>query len=263
MNIYRIKGFVKRISLALGFYRPARFLNDLISRRPRRGIFEQDVAFYSSLMPPESLCFDVGANIGEKSDALLRSGMKVLALEPQPTCAAEIKARCGKNPNLAIVETAIGPEVGEAELYISDTYHASSSLKKGWTRSSSSIVVPVTTLDNLIAKYGRPLYCKIDVEGFEMEVLRGLSSPIEIISIEYHLNDYEIKKAADCIGYISQLAKGDIQLNLTPAEVNVFEFDEWLREEEFWNRFPESLTGRDGFSYGDIWIRSCAFRDTA
>ncbi|MGD9629724.1 MAG: FkbM family methyltransferase [Pyrinomonadaceae bacterium] len=257
MNFYPIKVFVKRLSLSLGLYRPARFLNDLITRRSRRGILEQDIKLYSDLLPNGVLCFDVGANIGEKTDAMLRSGMRVLAIEPQPTCVAELNARCGKDPNLTIVQTAIGAEVGDAELFISDAYHASSSLKVGWTSSSSSITVPVTTLDVLIERYGLPHYCKIDVEGFEMEVLKGLTNPIPLISLEYHLNEAEIKKASDCIGYISKLANGDIRLNLTPAEVNVFEFNDWLTEQEFWSKFPDTIIERQGFKYGDIWVKSC------
>ena len=46
-------------------------------------------------------------------------------------------------------------------------------------------VVPVTTLDALIDRYGLPAFCKIDVEGFEEAVVRGLSRPIPSVSFEF------------------------------------------------------------------------------
>ena len=47
------------------------------------------------------------------------------------------------------------------------------------------ITVPMTTLDALITKYGKPVFCKIDCEGAEADILRGLSSPIRNVAFEY------------------------------------------------------------------------------
>jgi hypothetical protein len=46
--------------------------------------------------------------------------------------------------------------------------------------------VNVATLDSLIDEFGVPDYAKIDVEGFDLEVLRGLSRPIPLLSFEYN-----------------------------------------------------------------------------
>jgi hypothetical protein len=45
--------------------------------------------------------------------------------------------------------------------------------------------IKTTTLDSLIAEHGVPAFCKIDVEGFELDVLRGLSRPVPALSIEF------------------------------------------------------------------------------
>jgi hypothetical protein len=49
-------------------------------------------------------------------------------------------------------------------------------------RWDNVISVPLVTLDELIARYGEPQFCKIDVEGFEHEVLSGLSQPLPALS---------------------------------------------------------------------------------
>jgi FkbM family methyltransferase len=46
----------------------------------------------------------------------------------------------------------------------------------------------MTTMDTLISLYGKPDYCKIDVEGFEINVLKGLNIPLNLVSFEYHLD---------------------------------------------------------------------------
>ena len=46
-------------------------------------------------------------------------------------------------------------------------------------------LVSITTLDRLIDGHGAPAFCKIDVEGFELEVLQGLSQPLNVLSFEF------------------------------------------------------------------------------
>lgn len=63
--------------------------------------------------------------------------------------------------------------------------------------------VSVTTLDRLIEQYGVPVFCKIDVEGFEFQVLRGLSGPLKAVSFEF--TPEFIDAAVNCVRYLSQL----------------------------------------------------------
>ena len=45
--------------------------------------------------------------------------------------------------------------------------------------------VKVATLDSMITEFGRPSFIKIDVVGFEYEVIQGLSEKVNNISIEF------------------------------------------------------------------------------
>jgi FkbM family methyltransferase len=228
----------------------------MLTRRQYVETLQADVEFFARELPSGSLCFDIGANIGEKSEALLKAGMSVIAVEPQPLCVEEIRARCRRYGNIKIKQTAVGSTVGEAELFLSDIFHASSSLDKDWTPSHKSIKVPLTTLDLLIEEFGLPSFCKIDVEGYELSVLKGLTQKIPLISLEYHLMERDLQKTFDCLEYLADLSNQDIRINLSPAEHFGFNFPEWLSFDDFKAIFPDEFRGREGFYYGDIWIKS-------
>src|SRR4051794_25269312 len=106
----------KKFAISLGLYRSSRFLyRHLINREQLHGL-RHDTAFYSKIVDAGSLCFDVGANIGEKAEALLYAGATVVAFEPQPDCMSELKARCGHRPQFTARQAAVGSQVGETTM---------------------------------------------------------------------------------------------------------------------------------------------------
>lgn len=154
------------------------------------------VDFYRQFISEGDLCFDVGANIGRRTRAMLKLKARVIAVEPHPHCVRVLKRRFRSNSNVVLVQKALGQKQGIAEMMICDV-HSLSSLSKQWIRSvkvssryaqsnwAKTITVSVTTLDHLIAEYARPVFMKIDVEGYEYEVLKGLSQPVKVICYEF------------------------------------------------------------------------------
>jgi FkbM family methyltransferase len=244
---------LKRVALSAGLYRPARFLYRHLLNHEKLRDLRRDTAFFSQMVEAGSLCFDVGANIGEKAEALLCAGATVVAFEPQPDCMLELTARCGHRPRFTARQVALGSQVGETTMYI-HSIHTSSSLDPEWAGAiEHSIRVPVTTLDRVIDEFGVPSFCKIDVEGWELEVLKGLSRPIPLISFEYRQIEGGLEKVVACLDHLGRL--GGLSINITPAENLEFAFPEWCSPEEFFNRFPSVFRGRDEFFYGDIFVR--------
>jgi hypothetical protein len=80
--------------------------------------FADNLALYGQFVSPGDLCFDVGANIGHKTEVLLSLGASVVAFEPQPDCVRELKARCGQR-GLTAITAAVGSKSGRLPLYVS------------------------------------------------------------------------------------------------------------------------------------------------
>ena len=96
----------------------------------------------------------------------------------------------------------------------------------GWEGQNwdDQIGVDVVTLDALIARYGMPSFVKIDTEGSEDAVLRGLSSPVGKLSFEFTTIARDVAMA--CFERLSML--GDYRYNLALGESQRLIFDRWL-----------------------------------
>jgi FkbM family methyltransferase len=152
---------------------------------------------YGQFVRPDDLVFDIGAHVGDRVAAFRRLGARVLAVEPQPALVTTLKWLYRRDRNVEIAATAVGRSAGTVAMKInvdnptvstvSDAFVDAARGAASWEGQvwEKSIDVPVTTLDALIAAHGRPAFIKIDVEGFEEEVLAGLTRPVAALSFEF------------------------------------------------------------------------------
>lgn len=252
----RLLTLAKRLSIITGLYRPTRWLSRQL-RPGRLHAFQRDIKLFRSLLPSGALCFDVGANIGQKSEALLDAGARVVAFEPNPLVLPELRARCRHRKNWSVVATALGSGPAIAILHVRKSLGQSSLIEDWEGEPLATYNVPVVTLDSAIQRFGIPFFCKIDVEGWELEVLNGLTQPIPLLSFEFHLNERDITKTAACLKKLAQF--GPSRVNITLAEASSFHLETWMPLKEFRAGFPGDLDRtQPRCHYGNIFVRNDA-----
>jgi FkbM family methyltransferase len=215
---------------------------------------------YKTLLKKSDLCFDIGANIGNKTQEISNLVSKVICVEPQPSCVSYLKNRFKFNNNIIVVGSGCGPEIGKDRLFISqfDTLSTMSTEFIETTKKerfhgvtwNSQIDIEIITLDYLIAEFGVPNFCKIDIEGYEFEVLKGLSQPIQLVSLEFtpELKENTFK----CIDKLLSLDNNYL-FNYSEGESGVFSFEEWQTSEEM----KSFLAKNNDFkiSFGDLYAK--------
>jgi len=238
-----------------------------ISRKTQKWGPDDDnhFAFYSKFIKLNDLCFDIGANIGNRTKIfhkIVGPKGKVVAVEPQNYCMEILKKTFGKEQNIHLINKALGEKPGEAEIAISNETTLSS-MSKDWMKSvkkskrfgteaewDTTQKVSVTTLDTLIETFGAPSFIKIDVEGFEKEVVLGLSRPITTcFSLEF--TPEFLASTFDCLDYLKKL--GPIQCNYSIGESLSLKLSAWVSENEIKHALMNYKN--DIQSFGDVYIR--------
>lgn len=234
--------------------------NKWLNRLAEKKQYPLRLAYYKNFIKPGDRVFDVGANMGNRVSIFLQLGAKVVAVEPQPDCQAYLQKQFGNS--IIIEPVGLGESDYEAEMLVSNESTLSTLSKTFVERTSKhrfeknswdkKITVQVTTLDKLIEKYGLPQFCKIDVEGFEEQVLKGLTHVIPYLSFEYcvpEMNDNLMNSLAQ-LHRIQPLAK----YNYAAGETMQLELMEWVDYETICR-----LVAEDKFVntlFGDIYFKN-------
>ncbi len=215
---------------------------------------------YRTFAGPDDLVFDLGAHVGNRTRALAQLGCRVIALEPQPDVARLLRWIVGQTPGVEVVEAAAANRPGRIQLAISDLAPTMTTTAHDWREAreqdpvfaevswNRAIDVPAVTLDELITRYGRPRFVKLDVEGAEPEVLAGLTEAVPAVSFEYLPGALDYASA--CMNRLATL--GTYRYNWSPGESYTLVSRDWLTAD----RLLDALRSPAGqVRSGDVYAR--------
>jgi FkbM family methyltransferase len=180
-------------------------------------------------LPQElKVAVDVGAHLGSVTRILAAWGFKVYALEPCPEVRKRLISAVKdftRSGRVQVLEYAASDADGWAQMFVgvADTLN---SLNHEWTvvafpeyfRSVSTVEVPTRRLSTLLRELGVKTigYLKIDVEGHEPSVLKGLFTDQDAVEppaiVMFEANQRFVEKAEECLDILSSNGYGQFDI---------------------------------------------------
>jgi FkbM family methyltransferase len=191
-----------------------------------------------SILSNGGVMIDVGAQIGYVTleGATASPHVQVISVEPEANNISRLQRNVALNnlTNVSIEQTALGSSDGTLRLYLSNDENAGthSALAANTNVSDSYVEVPVQRLDDLVKRRALRTVdvVKIDVEGFEEDVLAGATTMIELYAPTFliELSDalqaargsttQKIKQWMHGRGYVAHTINDDATLSLCPLD---------------------------------------------
>lgn len=176
------------------------------------------------------LIIDIGANVGNTVSNFIKVSNKVVCFEPNPTLSSYLK-NIFLDENVVVDNRGVSNKNGTQTFNISNA-NTISTFSEDWIKNSrftndynwdNTVEVETITLDSIIELYGVPDYIKIDIEGYEYEVLTSFNTLLPNTLIAFEWAEEQKDKIKSTLEHLNKLG------------YNLFgytEFDEILFDEQ-------------------------------
>ena len=193
---HKLEKSARELLYGSALFYPLRSAYQYVFNRQKLLFRRKTLNFYANFVRRGNLAFDIGANVGSYSEVFCELGAKVVAVEPNPECCQNLRRLAHVCP-VYVENCAAGDLPGKATLHICD-YSGLSTLTNDWYEASlqsphnrdakwtGTLEVEIVTLDQLAGRYGVPDFVKIDAEGYDDQVLRGMSFRPPTLQFEFN-----------------------------------------------------------------------------
>ncbi len=260
-NVQTLKSYFQTTLKRIGLYHrlKASLVYDLYWKVVDRSVTDgasRELDFYRALLygfRPGDLIFDVGANHGTKTGIFLKLGARVIAIEPDEVNQGILektflKYRLRPKP-VIIVGNAVSDTMATASMWVDEPGAAKNTLSHKWVDAlrkdegrfghvlqfGEQKQIETTTLEQLTVVHGSPFFIKIDVEGFELNVLKGMQRPVPYLSFEVNLPEFR-PEGLQCVELLGRLADNG-KFNYASNCCQGLALERWLDFREF----PQAL----------------------
>lgn len=205
------------------------------------------------------LVIDIGANVGNTVEEFLNNSEQVICFEPNPALVKHLKNRFFKRP-VVVDGRGVSNNNGKQIFKISNT-NTISTFSEDWINNSRftesynwerEVEVETITLDNIINEYGIPDYIKIDIEGYEYEVLTSFSKLLPNTVFAFEWAEEQKTKINLIINHLTNL--GYNQFSYTEADsIKLDEDIDWKSYDDF--NLLEELNHERKEKWGMIYFK--------
>ena len=234
----------------------------------RLGETHPDVQLARSLCDPKRVSLDIGASIGEFTIAMLGSSRAVIAFEPRPVQARELRAMfAAVGAPVRVEAVALSDQPGVTTMRVVPDDPGRSTIDDGNTLGDlgepgaggpvQAIDVPVKRLDDL--QLDNVGLVKVDVEGHELAVLRGgaetltRNRPAVLVEAEERHHPDAVAAITEFLSGLGYAGYFDIEGTRRPVE----EFDAAQHQN------PANIGGReDGWALRGVYVNNFVFHPT-
>jgi FkbM family methyltransferase len=203
--------------------------------------------------------YDIGANRGLYADAHIANYDRVIMVEANPSLCEFLAVKYQDNPKVTIVNRIVSNDK-DVLFYMCPKADTISTADHQWVVDSRFTKdyywepvknLPTISMDRLIEENGEPAFIKIDVEGYEYNVLLSLTKNHCPLSFEW--SEEKVREMVDTVEYLFSLGYTKFAVQLEDRYDAIIEDDQWMAKEKILEFFFNHLIpGRKKF-WGMIW----------